>query len=275
MAMESIAGIIEQNRHTVLWAHPRVAGLFGFFFPDTRVITVGNRIARNGFERLLLMTSSFRSALLALRTGIRERTGFSGGIRDFMLTRVVPPPSSRLSHHSLDYEALAASVGCLPTRVKTPVAARGNHVAVFAGARYGGAKRWPGFGETASLLAMEAVFYGTEGERPALEDMAGACGGRVRTGLSIPELARELMGAKACMGNDSGGVHLAAALGVPTVAVFCSTSPSWTGPRGERVRCLVSGAPCSPCFNRSCRLKTNACLDDILPAAVAEAVRNV
>lgn len=273
MSLESIAGILKEDAGSALWCHPRVIELFSFFFPDTPLVPLGDRVPP--FERLLLMTSSFRSALLAMRTGIPERTGYSRGIGNIFLTHVVPFRDERSRHHSLDYETLAVAVGCPPAPVPHPGPAPGEHLAVFAGARYGSAKRWNGFPEAVSLLGMPSVFYGTPGEQAELSRMADQCGGRCETGLSLPDLARGILSARACIGNDSGGVHLAAALGVPTVAVFCSTSPSWTGPRGSRTGSVITKACCSPCFGRKCANGSWSCTRDIAPADVAEAVGNV
>lgn len=273
MALESIAGILKQNPGTALWCHPRVMGLFTFFFPGTTLIPLGTRVPR--FERLLLMTSSFRSALLGAKTGTSERTGYSRGIGNVHLTNVVPFQGDRSRHHSLDYETLAMAVGSVPVPVPVTDASPDGHLAVFAGARYGSAKRWNGFPGSVNLLGMPAVFYGTAEEEAVLTGMANLCGGRCETGLSLPDLARRLLTASACVGNDSGGVHLAAVLGIPTVAVFCSTSPFWTGPRGRRTASVVTQADCSPCFGRECATGSWSCTSDITPADVAEAVGNV
>jgi|GEM_PF-5967807 len=273
MALESIAGILERHRGAALWCHPRVIDLFAFFFPETRLFPLGSRVPI--FESLLLMTSSFRSALLGAETGIRRRAGYSRGAGSLFLTDVIPHRNDRTRHHSLDYETLAMAVGCPPVPVHRPKPSPGTHLAVFAGARYGGTKRWNGFPEAVTLLGMPAVFYGTKDEEADLTRMANLCGGECEAGLSLNDLAQRLLTARACVGNDSGGVHLAAALGVPTVAVFCSTSPFWTGPRGNRTGAVVTKARCSPCFRRECRTGDWSCTRDITPASVAGAVRNV
>ncbi|MFO7626753.1 MAG: glycosyltransferase family 9 protein [Candidatus Fermentibacteraceae bacterium] len=273
MALESIAGILKKHGGTALWCHPRVMGLFAFFFPETALIPLGARVPR--FKRLLLMTSSFRSAYLGALTGIPERTGYSRGVGSVFLTDVIPFHDDRSRHHSLAYETLAMAVGCAPVPITRPIPAPEEHLAVFAGARYGSAKRWNGFPEAVNLLGMPSVFYGTGEEKAELARMANLCGGRCETGLSLPDLAHRLLTARACVGNDSGGVHLAAVLSVPTVAVFCSTSPFWTGPRGSRTGSVVTRAGCSPCFRRKCGSKNWSCTRDITPFDVAEAVRDV
>jgi heptosyltransferase-2 len=98
-------------------------------------------------------------------------------------------------------------------------------------------------------------------------DVAGAnlCG---RTDLL--QLVALLAGAALVVSNDSGAMHLAAALGRPQIALFGSTNPAWTAPRNPRARVLYRGEPCSPCYARTCPLGTTRCLEALLPAGVAE-----
>ena len=74
--------------------------------------------------------------------------------------------------------------------------------------------------------------------------------------------------------NDSGGMHLSAALGAPVVGLFFSTAPSWTGPVSDRSVALYERIECSPCFERDCR-KGNACTDTISEDQVLEALSGV
>ena len=84
-----------------------------------------------------------------------------------------------------------------------------------------------------------------------------------------------LRGAALVVGNDSGPVHVSAAMGVPTVAVFGSTSPIWTAPRGRAVRVVWSGADCSPCFRKVCPEGDTHCLVDIGAREVYDAAASV
>ncbi len=275
MALESVMGAAASRPGLVLWCHSRVAGLYEFFLPGNRVIPLGAPIPRKSFRTLLLMSDSLHSALLGMRTRIPERIGCGGAVRSALLTVSLPPGENRLRHHSLHYEALALAAGCNPAELPEMGTEPGDTLAVFPGAAYGSAKRWSGFSTAVKMTGMKAVFYGTPRESGHLSDLARECGGEARWGLSIPELAGRLSRSGACLGNDSGGVHLAAALGVPTVAVFCSTSPAWTGPRGARVRVVSAGAPCSPCFCRECPRKNPVCITGVSPEAVAREVLDV
>ena len=88
---------------------------------------------------------------------------------------------------------------------------------------------------------------------------------------SLPQFIAALVSARLVLCNDSGAMHLASALGVPTLAVFGSTEPQLTGPMGARSRALRHHVPCSPCFLRECPIDF-ACMKSITPeTAIASA----
>lgn len=124
-----------------------------------------------------------------------------------------------------------------------------------------------------------AVVYGSTGESGLLESIASGSGGVIEAaaGLALPELCRRLSGASTALGNDSGGMHLAALLGVPSVVLFGSTSPDWTAPAGPSVAIVRAGVPgCSPCFEPSCRKSERAlCMESITVDMVLDAARSL
>jgi heptosyltransferase-2 len=140
------------------------------------------------------------------------------------------------------------------------VGARGPYAVLAPGARYGPAKKWPPerFAATAARLRAQygwTVLLAGEGTDatdtaavrsldPAAIDLAG------RTSLAA--LVGLLAGARVVVANDSGTMHLAAALGRPVVGIFGSTSPVWTGPVGPFARSVVQPTWCAPCFARTC-----------------------
>ncbi|OPL18493.1 MAG: hypothetical protein AVO35_03965 [Candidatus Aegiribacteria sp. MLS_C] len=260
-----------------IWSHPRVAGLFPVFFPGIPVVT-GRRVDPSNGGRLLLMTGSFRSALQGLLSGFRDRIGYSTDMRGLFLTRAPDPPSGRDHHHSEDYLKLVSEAGlnCEPHVPPPSVEPSGRpHVAFFPGARFGPAKRWPGFGplagELASRTGLPVVLYGSHEEEDEMRRMSGGSGDpEVMAGLPLAELVSRLLSAVLAVGNDSGGVHLSAAAGVPTVTVFGSTSPVWTAPLGPRTAIVASSVECSPCFRRSCPRGDAVCLSGIPWELVAE-----
>lgn len=261
MSMEALSGLSKAPGGTGFWAHERVSGLLPVFLPGAPVIDSRSRPRRGEYSRLLLLTDSFRSAWSGFLSGIPERIGHGGQMRDVLLTRRIPPPSRGTHHHSLDFERLARAAGSGPAPVAAPVLTKEEppHIAVFPGAAFGPAKKWTGFAEAAAVLSsrtgLPAVFYGSAGESTLLSRLVSESGGGARSaaGLPYPRLCAGLAGASIAMGNDSGGMHLAALLGIPSVVVFGSTSPIWTAPAGSRVATVTAaGFPCSPCFRREC-----------------------
>lgn len=275
MSIPSISLIAKEYQQMSLWSHSRVSGLIPVFFPSLKLYTE-NRIKGIGFTKLLLMTDSFRSALQGFMSGIPERIGYRTDMRSLLLTKAITPPSDRCHHHSDDYMYLASKIGATGDAVipKPSVEAEGpSHIAYFTGARYGSAKRWPRFPELARHLCeitdLPAVFYGSNEEEDVLREVSsevpGAC---VRTDLTLPGLVSHLLSAVLTVGNDSGGVHVSAALGIPTVTVFGSSSPVWTAPLGRFTETVKSDRTCSPCFKRRCPYGIPECLNDISAEAV-------
>ena len=164
-----------------------------------------------------------------------------------------------------DDEATAIEDRFLPGRSKgTPIS-----MGMCPGAEYGAAKRWPEerFVETACRLhrqtGCEWLLFGTQGERAACERIVSAIQAQIGSATafnmagrtSLWELAVLLRGCAVVVGNDSGPMHLAAAVGVPVSVIFASTSAELTGPGlpgavGHSL--IVSESPCSPCFLRTC-----------------------
>ncbi len=261
MSLRVLAGAARTPGGASFWAGRRMAGLLDVLLPGVEVIDSGTLPVRGRFDRLILLTDSFRSALDGFRSGIPERCGHRGQFRSLMLTRAVPPLRGRTVHHSEEYERLSMSCGLVPADFGADhVAPRGGpHLAFFPGAAYGPAKRWPAFARLAAdlhgMTGLPAVMYGGAGEAEALASTAREAGegSSACAGLPWDDLCGRLSSAVLAVGNDSGGAHLAACLGTPVLAVFGSTSPAWTAPRGRSVRVVASGVPCSPCFRRSCR----------------------
>jgi heptosyltransferase-2 len=228
----------------------------------------------------LLLTESFSSALLALLSGAPVRIGFDSECRGPLLTRRVRRPAPpRGTPRVREYRILAEAAGiAVPNetpRLRATPAERegaeallarsgrgGDPYAVLApGASYGPAKRWPA--DRFAALArswqrtrgLRVVLVGVAEDRPAAQAVAASAESGILdlTGLTdLPQLVGVLDGAAAVASNDSGVMHLAAALGRPTVAVFGSTSPVWTSAAAGWVRNLYAAYPCSPCFRRTC-----------------------
>lgn len=139
----------------------------------------------------------------------------------------------------------------------------GGYVCLFPGARYGPAKRWGsdrfallGDAVVGKLGVNVAVVGGVEDRIPcdavrsAMEHQAADLAGR----CAFSDLVGVVALSAGVVANDSGGMHLAAALGVPVVGLFFSTDPGWTGPLSPRSVALYHRSGCSPCFKRDCSL---------------------
>lgn len=281
MSLEALAGLSSEYQRICFWAHPRIADLLPVFFPGAATIALPRAPSSRDFDSLLLLTDSLGSAMAGFRTGIRERAGHGCQFRSLLLTRRIRKLRGRGHHHSIDYARLARMLGAEPAGVPAPVVEPSGaaHTALFPGARYGPAKHWPGFEELGRALASSGrgpvVLYGSSDEIELLESLAARIpGASTSCGLDLPDLCSRLMSARLAIGNDSGGIHLAAALGLPSVAVFGSTSPEWTAPRGSRARVVASSAPCAPCFRRKCPKSPVRCFEAVTVEMILEAAES-
>jgi heptosyltransferase-2 len=98
------------------------------------------------------------------------------------------------------------------------------------------------------------VLAGSEGDRAVCDRVAGGAPGvhSLAGKTTLGELFALIEGARVLVANDSGAPHAAAALDLPCVVLFGSTSPAWTAPRGRDVRVLQHRVHCNPCFRRTC-----------------------
>jgi lipopolysaccharide heptosyltransferase II len=146
------------------------------------------------------------------------------------------------------------------------------------GAEYGPAKRWPEFGAAAKdlseRLGLHWLIFGTAKERFISEKIAEILGMHATdlTGrTTLLELIAQLRRCEVLLTNDTGTMHLAAFLGVPTVSIFGSTEPQLTGPIGKGHTVLRHHVECSPCFLRECPLDFR-CMKAVTVEEVVRAV---
>lgn len=225
-------------------------------------------LRRRRFDGTVLLPNSFGSALLAASSGIPLRGGYATDDRGLLLTHPVPAPPGRWPREHLVgyYLDLARSLGFdaevepIP-RLSVHPAPLPHPTAVFApGATYGSAKMWPAerFVELGRRLAARGLGVAILGSAAEI----GVCG-RIAAGIGPPaedlsgkttlhEAAGILAAAAVAVSNDSGLMHVAAAVGAPLAAVFGSTDPKATGPLSPRSRVVRGSAPCAPCFLKAC-----------------------
>ncbi|HEX5419388.1 MAG TPA: lipopolysaccharide heptosyltransferase II, partial [Gammaproteobacteria bacterium] len=227
------------------------------------------------------------------------RTGFLGESRRGLINDVRPFDARVLDQTLKRFLALGCAAGeplpeaappCLqsPLEVRRAVmerlglaAARGA-VALMPGAEYGIAKQWPRdyYAELAARLAAEGRpvwVLGSAKEAPLGEHIAAAdAGGRIRNLCGVTPLEEAvdvLASVDVAVTNDSGLMHVAAAVGTHVVAIYGSSSPAFTPALTSRKSVLHLGLTCSPCFARTCRFGHLRCLREISVDAVHAAVR--
>ena len=259
-----------------------------------------------GFDTAILLPNSFHSAMSAARAGVRERWGYRADWRGLLLTRAINRPAAGL--HQIDYYqrlvgALGFSNGPSTPRLEIPAASRDAGavtlrqsgwdgraplVAIAPGAAFGSAKRWPpsAFADLIAGLAEDgvtAVMIGAAADRATAAEVTRELRGRA--GLldlvgqtDIPTLAGVLVHCRALTANDSGALHLAAALGVNVTAVFGPTDDRLTAPRAtsheQRATTLSHPTWCRPCGLRECPLD-HACMLGIPAGDVLTATRKM
>lgn len=247
-------------------------------------------LRRHGFGRAYILPNSFKSALVPWMARVPERIGYGAEGRRVLLTRTLPNPGKSLSMVER-YAALLPAPGPVPApRLVLPEGAVENTLARFQlapaamrivlcpGAEFGPAKRWPaaGYAELAYLIQRswpqaEMLLVGGPGDRPEAEAIL-ALGAPVRSligATSLTEAMALIATARAVVSNDSGLMHVAAALGRPQVALFGSTDPRHTPPLSARAQVVWLHVDCSPCFKRECPLGHLKCLREIEPTRVA------
>ena len=267
-----------------LWQRiPEVDEVIVFFREDS-IFSVAKKL-RGRFDAAVLFTNSFRSALEVRLAGIPRRVGFEGHHRKVLLNQIVPPPRKKLrqpEHHADRYWRIAAHCGAVPPppfRPQWNPLKNETVIGLCPGAEYGPAKRWPSkrFREVIErinpLLPCRWVILGTAADSDLAQSLsAGFPNVSDLTGkTNLDELMDTLCGLSALLTNDTGTMHLADFLGVPLVAVFGSTEPALTGPRGPRSHVIRHHVECSPCFLRDCPMDSR-CMNEIPTEAVAEAL---
>jgi len=250
-----------------------------------RVRRVGARarsLSALGADACVVLPPSFSSALAPWRARVPVRVGLSGDLRDALLTEAPPTPERGSEHLAETYAALCrrtltalgrpAPLSPEPPRLGVFDADRSAvrelrralgvgerpYAVVAPGATYGPAKSWPAsrFREAVRAISKEisVVLAGGARERELCDAVGdGIAGVANAAGRTSPGAFFALLsGADVLLANDSGTPHAAAALGVPVVVLFGSTSPEWTRPLGDAVTVLRHRVHCSPCFRRTC-----------------------
>jgi heptosyltransferase-2 len=306
---EGLTGLF-RDHPVIQKIHPyKDRGEHAGFFGRRKLVA---ELKSEGFDAALVLRNSFGAAWDASGVGAPVRVGYAAFGRSWMLTdAVVAPEDDAERHRSISYRDLLVPMGLgekgpgLPVihvsveaakEAEELIRSEGGEpteflVAIHPGASYGPAKMWgeERFAALADRFVEDhdatVLMMGTKGENELASTIVGAMRAEVPEGRvrnlcgrtrDVHQMAAVFSRCTVVVGNDSGPCHVAGAVGVPTVAVFGSTSADRTGIRGEKVENLWEHVACSPCFKRECPKEDYmACMDAIPGARVYGAVRDL
>jgi heptosyltransferase-2 len=264
--------------HVAILAKPAVADLYARESCADEVIRftgtlrpVARDLRSRNFDCAILLQNAFEAAWIAWLARIPNRIGYDRDSRRLLLTRPVPVPQRGEipRHERFYYLELLRRSGLIESLPESPMirleytpTAPARIVGISPGAAYGNAKRWlpERFAEAAGKLAnargASIALFGSASERSACERIAALLNGQsVVNHAGQTTLAQFIDLAAKCelfLTNDSGAMHIASALGVPTVAIFGATDDLATGPTGPKARVVRQVVECSPCLLREC-----------------------
>ena len=250
------------------------------------------------YDRAVVLPNSWKSALIPWHAGIARRTGYRGEMRYGLLNDLRTLDEKALPRLVDRYAALAQPAGealrrpVPEPRLRSEAAAReatlaklgldkDRPAAAFApGAEYGPAKRWPprhfaALARTFAARGWQVWLLGSARDAKAAREIAEQAGEACvdLAGRTTLDEAIDLLAAAArVVTNDSGLMHIAAALDRPTAAIFGSSSPDYTPPLSAHARVVSLRLECSPCFQRVCPLGHTDCLEKLDPARVLESL---
>ena len=272
---------------------------------------LAKQLELNQYNACFVLPNSLKSAIIPWLANIPFRIGYRGEMRFGLinlaldnLSKVNRPPMANhylalanVLEHSQQIDAnkpadpklnisLAAKESIGATLQAASIKEKSIYI-LCPGAEYGASKRWPAdhFASLAQqLIANQSdahvILLGGKGDH----DLGESIRTETKNGLQIHnwcgktslDEAIALIGmSKALVSNDSGLMHIGAALKVPQVAIFGSSDPHHTPPLSDKAKVLWLNLPCSPCHKRECPLGHLKCLKDILPAAVLGAIQTL
>lgn len=274
------------------FAMPLTHGEFGL----TVRFALGKTLQAEKYDQAIVLPNSWKSALIPFFANIPKRTGFVGEIRYGLLNDARKLDKSVLTMTVQRFVALAfenttnvtysfpalhvtanqqkAVIEKFELRLAKPI------LVLCAGAEYGSAKRWTEahFAKLASEKIADGWqiwLIGSEKDKVVTEEINKLTAWQCQDFAGKTDLteAVDLLSlSHTVVSNDSGLMHVAAALNKKVIALYGSSDPKFTPPLHAEAKIVTLNLPCSPCFKRDCPLGHRQCLIDILPAQVAELI---
>ncbi|MBI5748260.1 MAG: lipopolysaccharide heptosyltransferase II [Nitrospinae bacterium] len=308
-----ISILIKSNLSPLFDGNPDINEIISFN-PDLMSVTEKLKFYRGlkekNFDLAILLTNSFESALFIYLAGIKERIGYNKDMRGIFLTEKIPMPSRKYPRmHQADFyltliEAFLEARGerreardkklffCIPEDIQKDVDEFWNEkglskkspvIGMNIGASYGSAKRWfpERFAELAdriySELKGEVILFGGSGDFNIEAEIKGRMQNKALSMVgktTLKSLAAMIKRCHLFITNDSGPMHIAAAVGTPIVAIFGSTDPSETSPLCDKYKIVKRPVDCSPCWKRECPTD-HKCMELISVSDVMDAVKEL
>ncbi|MBO6558272.1 MAG: lipopolysaccharide heptosyltransferase II [Pseudomonadales bacterium] len=265
-------------------------GEFGFSYRRR----LGAKLAENHYDLAIVTPNSLKSALVPFFAHIPRRVGFLAEFRYFLLNDLRLLDKKRLPRMTDRFLELVDKSGddmirpeLLVDDVNQRLFLEENHidtstpvVGFCPGAEFGDAKKWPethyaALGRKLAAAGKQVWLFGSPADASTGEAIAQAIGpGCVNLAgkTSLLDAIDLLALCDSVVSNDSGLMHVAAAVGTPVTAIYGSTSPGFTPPLSDQAQTVRLGLDCSPCFKRECPLGHKNCLNQLTPDQVESAL---
>ena len=253
---------------------------------------LGAELEKNNYDWAIITPNSFKSALVPFAADVPLRTGFLGEYRYFLLNDIKLLDKPRLPLMTDRFLALVGktSAEMIPPRLGVDKQSQASFLArhqlatdkpvigFCPGAEFGDAKKWPEahYGALAKQLIDQGYriwIFGAPADQATGEFIVSIAGKdciNLAGQTSILEALDLLAICQTVVSNDSGLMHIAAAVGTRVVAIYGSTSPGFTPPISEEAHIVRRSLDCSPCFKRTCPLGHKDCLNKLMPEQVLE-----
>ena len=245
---------------------------------------LGRSLRSRQYDHAIVIPRSMKAALIPFFATAKLRTGYRGEMRYGLLNDIRPLDKTVLTQTVQRYVALGLPADSeLPPPIPSPrlmvdeenrerlldelgLRGEGKAIGLMPGAEYGPAKRWPYYAELVTQLVRDGFrvwIFGSEKERADAERIATVGAVNLCGRTSLVEAVDLIAACDAVVSNDSGLMHVAAAVGKPLLAIYGSSTPDYTPPLSGEAEVMYRRLDCSPCFKRDCPYGHTDCLKGI------------
>ena len=250
---------------------------------------LGRALRSRRYDQAIVLPNTWKAALVPFFADIPLRSGYIGesrfGLLNLVYRKTKAQKKEPMPQH---YARLSEAPGKEPEQPLPPTLLEvagerirevtdrfgiaGRYAVLCPGAEFGAAKRWPYFKELSEKLPLPALILGSGNDAEAAQGLAGT---NLAGKTSLGEAVALIAGASLVVSNDSGLMHVAAALGRPQVALFGSSSPEHTPPASPASRVVWLHIECSPCYQRECPLGQFRCMRDMTVEMVLDQLKTI